>query len=118
MNKNIWILDDDFSICEALKVVLEDVGHNVTRFESGKDLMKELEDKIPDVLLMDVLLTNENGLDIAKAIKDQKRYEKLPLILMSANSIDQEEIAASHGQAFLRKPFDIYELVDLVNKYA
>jgi two-component system, OmpR family, phosphate regulon response regulator PhoB len=118
MVKNIWILDDDFSICEALKVILEDVGHEVKRFETGRELVKDLDSTMPDIVLMDVLLTNENGLEIAKAIKDQNRYKHLPLILMSANNVNQADIEASHAQALLRKPFDIYDLVDLVNKYA
>jgi two-component system, OmpR family, phosphate regulon response regulator PhoB len=115
MSKQIWILDDDFSIGEALTVVLEDVGHKVHRFETGKDLMSQLEKELPDILLMDVLLTNENGIDIAQSLKTQPQFENLTLIIMSANKIDEEDIKRSRAKAFLRKPFDIYDLVDLVN---
>ncbi len=117
MSKQIWILDDDYSICEALTVILEDVGHQVKRFESSKQLFLNLDGEIPDILLMDVLLTNENGLDIAQNLKNQNKFKHLPLIIMSANNIDNEEIRQSKAKAFLRKPFDIYDLVDLVNKH-
>jgi DNA-binding NtrC family response regulator len=118
MSKLVWILDDDYAICEAIKVILEDIGHKVERFETGAQITTKLNERTPNIILMDVLLTNENGIEISSIIKKKRRFKDLVVILMSANALQPKDVAKSHAKAFLRKPFDIYDLIDLVEKYA
>lgn len=114
MNKEIWILDDDLSIVKALQAILSREGYTVEGFSKYKDLSQKLKKRIPDLLLLDVLLNNEDGLKLAKKLHDNKRYQKLPIVLVSANSISNESILESTATGFLKKPFNISDLSSVV----
>lgn len=117
MDKCIWILDDDINICEALEIILNDKSYKVRRFEYGAKLLKELKESIPDMLIMDVLLTKESGIQIAKNIRKTDRYKNIPILIMSANYVEDIRLKQTKAIGFLRKPFDMYELIEIVEKY-
>lgn len=112
--QSIWILDDDASICEALKIVLDDFGYNAESFDVSNKLLDRLKSERPDLVIMDILLGNEDGTTIAKNLKTNKKYKSIPIILMSANSTDKKKLLASKANSFIKKPFDIYNLINEV----
>lgn len=114
-NKKILIADDDESIVEAVKIVLEDEGYSVKTTVNGEDLY-EITD-YPDLFLIDIWLSGHNGRDICRYLKSKKETSSTPVIIISANK-DTEDIAKTAGaDAFLLKPFEIDDLVSLVVKF-
>ncbi len=114
MNKEVWILDDDLSIIKALYAILSREGYIVQGFSKFKDLSSQLKKKVPDLLLLDVLLNNEDGLKLAKKLHENNRYKNLPIVLVSANFISNESIIDSTATGFLKKPFNIADLSSVV----
>lgn len=113
---DIWILEDDDSIREIIKIVLEDNGYTTKSFSKCGVLETALKASLPDLLILDVLLQNENGIDISRRFRENPNLIDLPIILMSANIISKEAISFSKANDFLKKPFDIQSLIQIVTK--
>lgn len=114
MTNEIWVLDDDPYISKAIKALLERDGYKVTTFDKYKDLRTQLDFEIPHLILMDVLLNAEDGLELSKKLRESKRFSTIPVILISANNLSDETISNSKATAFLKKPFELKELQELV----
>lgn len=113
----VLIIDDDPAILEVIRIVLEDVGLDVETDMTGAFFEKNNSD-YPDLVLLDVLLAGQDGRDICKRIKSDKKTRHIPVILVSANSHKDVQRAAKESGAngFIAKPFDIYELVNIVQE--
>lgn len=112
----IMVADDDPAIVDALHLLLEDEGYHVMSTVDGGMVMK-LNNKLPDLLLLDIWMSGINGGDICRQLKKQSTTQNIPVILISANR-DTEMIARESGaEDFLLKPFDIDDLLEKIKKY-
>ena len=112
--KKIMVVDDDAGIVQALQLILEDEGYDVTAIMDGQ-AVKDMEADVPDLLLLDIWMSGLDGRDICRHLKSRDRTRNLPIIICSANR-DTENIAREAGaDGFLTKPF---ELDDLLGKVA
>lgn len=111
---NILLVDDSSEILDAMQYILEMEGYTV-RSVLGKDaMMEEIEEFAPDLIILDVLLSGDNGRDITKALKANEDTRDIPVILMSANHkwlLDYEECGAVN---IISKPFHLSDLTDKV----
>ncbi len=115
--KTVWILDDDDGILEATTIVLEEAGYSVLGFNTADELRKSLKDRKPNLLLLDVLLSGDDGCDITQKLKEEKATKEIPVLLMSANNNIENRCIESGASSFIRKPFDIFELESAVKEY-
>ncbi len=112
----VWIADDD----EAIRVVLEESlsssGFKTRTFSSGEELIKELENTKPDLVITDVQMPGMLGYDILKHINNN--FEDLPVIVMTAFADMQAAIESFGGGAFeyIPKPFDLEEAIEIINR--
>ena len=112
----VWIADDD----EAIRVVLEESlsssGFKTRTFSSGEELIKELENTKPDLVITDVQMPGMLGYDILKHINNN--FEDLPVIEMTAFADMQAAIESFGGGAFeyIPKPFDLEEAIEIINR--
>jgi two-component system alkaline phosphatase synthesis response regulator PhoP len=104
----IWVVDDDPSLKEAMKVILEEEGYEVDTFDNSTDLFHHIKTRNPAVILLDVILGRENGLEICKNIKN--RFDT-SVILVSANNFTHKELNNSKADVFIQKPFELKTLV-------
>ncbi|MGI8419504.1 MAG: response regulator [Candidatus Levyibacteriota bacterium] len=111
----ILVADDDPAIVDSIKYLLEDEGYEVETTVNGETVGKMFEHK-PDLLLLDIWMSGQDGRDICKALKSQNTTKHIPIIMISANK-DTEHIAKEAGaDDFLGKPFDIDALLKKVKK--
>ena len=117
MSQRILVVDDEESILEVVQIVLEGEGYLVqTSMDSS--FLQTLTSPLPDVILLDFLLAGEDGREISKRIKANPQLQHIPVIMLSAHS-DASKVADDSGaDAFLEKPFDVDDLIDIVQKYA
>ncbi|MBC9073507.1 nitrogen regulation protein NR(I) [Thauera sp. CAU 1555] len=114
----VWIVDDDRSIRWVLEKALgrEDIPHR--SFTSASEALLALEDEAqpPKVLVSDIRMPGESGLDLLQKVK--ARHPQLPVIIMTAYSDLESAVAAFQGGAFeyLPKPFDVDQAVALVRR--
>lgn len=116
-SKIVLLAEDDEGIIQVVKMILENEGYTVLTAENEKEVMKILQKEVPGLVLLDVSLGGSNGGDIAKKIKQSEKTQKLPVVIVSANSETKEIAAASGADGFLLKPFDIDILISTVKKY-
>jgi DNA-binding response OmpR family regulator len=117
--KKILVVDDDADILDALRLVLEDAGYEVTTTEKGEyaENLRDTNGGLPDVLLLDVLLSGKDGRLICQKLKSQEETRHIPIIMMSARPNAKQSAKAIGADNFLAKPFDIVELLTTVAHY-
>jgi DNA-binding response OmpR family regulator len=115
--KKILLIDDDPGILEALTLILEGEGYEIeTIIKVSKDINRKLKKFHPDLILLDMLLSGLDGRDIAKNLKANPKYKKIPIIMLSAHPNAKREAMACGANYFIAKPFDMNELIALVKK--
>ena len=112
----IWVSDDDNAIRIILEESLSSAGFDVKTFSSGDDVVNELMNDKPDLILTDVQMPGMLGYDLLKHVNDN--YENIPVIIMTAFTDMQAAIDAYGGGAFeyIPKPFDLEEAIITVKK--
>ena len=116
MNKNIYVVEDNDDIRELVQYLLESEKYNVTGFANVTDFNKQIEVTTPDMMVLDVMLPDGNGMDVCNKLKSKENTKHIPILLMSANTnvayISKESLADD----FIAKPFDIDDLIAKVKK--
>lgn len=112
--KSILIVDDEISSTEVLAFILREEGFQVTVASNGRQALDRLDTAAPDLIITDYMMPVMNGVEMAKAVRRQQRYARLPILMMSGVG---EAALRSHGDTydrFLRKPFDLEALLEAV----
>ncbi len=114
----IWLVDDDASIRWVLERALRNGGMAPRAFEAAESALEALRRESPDVLITDIRMPGQSGLDLLKKIRDAR--PALPVIVMTDHSDLGSAVSAYEGGAFeyLPKPFDIDQAVALVRRAA
>ncbi|MCB0391614.1 MAG: response regulator transcription factor [Bdellovibrionales bacterium] len=109
---NALLVDDEQDICESVKDLLELENINVQFIINPHDLPFLLEEKLPDVLLLDQNLAGQRGTDWILKIKEQRRYAHIPIIMLTGNQGEQDKVEALNIGAddYVVKPFSPSEL--------
>ncbi len=116
IKKKILVADDDPGILEALTYMLEDEGYEVRTSVDG-NVIPIMKDDQPDLLLLDLWMSGQNGSDICRELKSNTNTSHIPVIIISANR-DTKAIAFACGaDDFLTKPFEMEDLLKMVKKY-
>lgn len=112
----IYIVEDDVNIREIERYALKNSGFETMEFECGKDMYKALEKKVPNLILLDIMLPNEDGLDILASLRKTKATKKIPIIMVTAKSTELDKVKGLDLGAddYMTKPFGIMELISRV----
>ena len=115
-NKQIYIVDDDESVCRALKLLMMTYGFVVQTFYSAEKFLSTVLNTSPGCLIMDVYMPGLNGWEAQQELI--KTGSDRPVIFITADKNgDLKDKALQAGAAgFLQKPFNDQELVDLINR--
>ena len=116
MNKKILVADDDTAIVESTKLILEEFGYDVDTTNDGKTISKMKKD-FPDVLLLDIWMSGQDGREICKKLKKDKRTKHIPVIIISASRDVKASATAAGANDFLAKPFDMHDLLQKIAKW-
>jgi CheY-like chemotaxis protein len=110
----ILLADDDYTMVALLKTLLTMEGYQVaTLMDKAGDILENIREANPDVLLIDIYLGNCNGLDIVRQIRQSLDLNHLKIIM--ASGVDKtEECLAAGADAFLLKPYMPNELFDIL----
>lgn len=113
--KRIIIIEDDLNILEAMQMILEDEGYEVVGLTNGRNL--KIDGSMPDLMLLDVFLPDVSGEEIAIRLKSEAKTRSLPIILISGNNNLREIAKRTRADGYLEKPFELTDVVRLVEKY-
>lgn len=116
-NRKILICDDDEGILDMLSLILEDTGLVVIPESNSLKVKSILEAQHPDLIILDLWMPVLSGDQVLKSIRANKATHSIPVIVISA-STDGKDIALQAGATdFLAKPFDVDELINMVDSY-
>lgn len=112
----IYIVEDDDSIREIEEFALKNAGHNVLGFTCAKDFYKKIEDIIPDLCLIDIMLPDEDGNEICKKLRRNQDTKNIPIIMVTAKTTELDLVKGIENGAddYVKKPFSIMELISRV----
>src|SRR5262249_27522481 len=116
--QKIPVGDDEPQIRKLVRRVLEDKGYHVTEAARGHQALQLLKEQTPDLVVLDAMLPEVHGFDIAKRMKGTERYGHIPIVMISAVYRGwrfAEDLKASYGvDAYLEKPFKMADLLRAV----
>lgn len=115
--KLILVVDDEVGVAEVLQAILGDAGYRVHVAMNGREALEQLATELSDLLLLDYMMPVMNGGDVLRAMHADARLVQVPVVLMSSLDRSVIERKASGYVAFLRKPFRIDEVLDLVARH-
>src|SRR5690554_1626131 len=116
MIKKILLVDDNESILDAVSMVLEDAGYLVDQTLKGDEVYQKIAKFMPDLILLDVLLSKKDGRDICKKIKANEKTKHIPIIMISAHPNAEKSIKECGAEFFLAKPFETDVLLQTIKQ--
>ncbi|WP_158797461.1 response regulator transcription factor [Pedobacter sp. L105] len=117
MAKQIYILEDDEDIRFIVSYILNEIGYEVTEAETLKQFHQQLETGLPDLMLLDIMLPDGNGLELCEELKKDPAISHIPIIMMSAHAAQEFVQEKACAQDFISKPFDLDNLTNMIRKY-
>ncbi len=113
MDERILIIDDEENIVELLKFNLELNNYEVEFAYDGKLGMQKIKDWKPDLILLDIMLPEVDGITISQIIKKEEALKDIPIIMMTAKSQDSDKFIGFESGAddYITKPFVVKELI-------
>jgi two-component system alkaline phosphatase synthesis response regulator PhoP len=112
----IYLVEDEDSIRELVLYTLDNSGLEAKGFAEGKSFWQAMEEKKPDLVLLDIMLPGEDGLSILKKLRSSK-FSRLPVIMLTAKGSEYDKVSGLDGGAddYIAKPFGLMELKARVN---
>ena len=112
----IYIVEDDESIREIEEFSLKNAGHTVYGFGDAKGLYHQMDAVLPDLLVADLMLPDENGNEIVKKLRKDPKTRMLPIIMVTAKTTDIDLVRGMEDGAddYIKKPFSVMELISRV----
>ena len=115
MKQKILIADDDESIRDIFKIILAKAGYDIELKEDANEIFKN-NFKIPDLFLIDKLLSGVDGLDVCRHLKNNPATSNIPIVMVSA-SPDIGAMALKAGaDDFVEKPFELSYLLKVIER--
>jgi DNA-binding response OmpR family regulator len=120
ITKKILVIEDDKDIRDTIVYILQEENYEVIASEDSK-ILKSINDHKPDLVLLDNWLTDwksdANGQQLSKELKSNPATSHIPVIIISAVSNIKEIAEAGLADGYLRKPFDLNELIQIVKHH-
>ncbi len=112
----IYIVEDDDNIREIEEYALINAGHKVVGLSCAEDFFHQIDEIVPDLCLVDIMLPDENGNEIVKKLRMNPGTRKLPIIMVTAKTTELDLVKGIEDGAddYIKKPFSIMELLSRV----
>lgn len=112
----IYILEDDRNIREIEEIALKNAEYEVVSFETAAEFGKRLKERVPDLLLLDLMLPDADGLRLVTQLRQNVMTRSLPVIMVTAKTTEIDKVRGldSGADDYLTKPFSVMELISRV----
>lgn len=111
--KLVYCIEDDQGIRELITCALNTADFEAVGFEEFREFQPELKKRTPDLILLDIMLPNKDGLEILKFLKKEDSYKNIPVIMLTAKSSETDKVRGLELGAddYITKPFGVLELL-------
>ena len=109
----IFCVEDEQNICELEVYTLQSVGMEAQGCGSGRELFALLEKQMPELIVLDIMLPDEDGVSILRRLRADKRYANIPVIMATAKGSEFDKVKGldSGADDYIAKPFGMLEMV-------
>lgn len=109
----IYFVEDDSSIRELVLYTLNNSGYEAQGFEKPSDFWRAMDRKLPQLIMLDIMLPEEDGLRILKKLRNASSTKRLPIIILTAKGTEYDKVIGldSGADDYLSKPFGMMELI-------
>lgn len=118
--KKILLVEDEEDVCKILAYRLRKVGFDILVANDGETGLKEAQEKIPDLVILDLMLPAMSGEEVCKTIRedDRKEIQSIPIIMLTAKSKVADRIVGKviGANQYMMKPFDFNQLLQEINR--
>jgi two-component system phosphate regulon response regulator PhoB len=117
MAAKVFLVEDEQSIITLVEYNLKKEGFKVQFSSNGEEALKEIKAQEPDIVLLDWMLPDLSGLDICKSLKKDKKFQDIPIIMLTAKGQEEDKVSALNAGAddYITKPFGHAELIARIN---
>ena len=118
-NRQILLVEDDLYASETLKFALEAKGHKVALATNGRDALNMVNNEIPQLIILDIMMPKMDGYHFCRLLKFDARFQHIPVIIVSSKiqEADKKLGLACGGNEYITKPYDLNMLINTVEKY-
>ena len=119
-NKRLLLVDDEPNILVPIEFLMKQQGFQVEKAFNGQEALDNMKANRPDIVILDVMMPEMDGFEVAKQIRSNPAYDKTQIIFLTAKGThqDRKDGYSSGGEVYLTKPFDNDELVSVVTEMA
>lgn len=117
MKKCIYVVEDNNSLREVIEFLLVEEQYEVKTCPTMKDFWQQMQNFLPDMVVLDVVLPDGSGIDICTQLKQSAKTHDIPVMMMSANNHLNKIKSKCDAEAYINKPFDINDFIKRVEKY-
>jgi len=122
--KNILLVDDDPDFVEAVKVIVENGGYNVRVAYDGQEGLEAVEEELPDLIVLDVMMPVMNGHEACAKLKGDEKTSSIPIILLTAvadrvttSTYTHRDMLESEADDYIPKPVEPNDLLELITTW-
>lgn len=110
--EKILVVDDEIHIVELIKYNLEGSGYKIYTAYDGREALKTVEEKYVDLIILDLMMPEVDGLEVCKTLKKNEKTERIPIIMLTAKGEEFDKILGLELGAddYITKPFSVREL--------
>lgn len=115
--RSIMVVDDNPDIITIVKTILEGKGYNVSSASSGPELLNHLKTQTPDLIILDIMMPEMDGLEVLGRLKGATEWASIPVILLTAK-VQYEDVLGGYklgADYYITKPFTSTQLVNGIN---
>jgi CheY-like chemotaxis protein len=117
-SSTVMVVDDHGDIRETLAMILEDAGFDVVTAADGRDALRQLHDgPRPQLILLDLMMPNMDGWEFRRRQEADTDLSAIPVVLLSGVNDVHRQVLPLHADGYLRKPFDIDTMLEVVRSY-
>lgn len=115
---SVMVVDDEPMTRTLLQLMLAPADCEVDEAEDGLEALEKIKDKLPDVMILDVMMPNMDGITLCRVLRDDARTADLPIILLSAktNAEAIQEGLLAGANKYLTKPVSRHDLVSSIEE--
>lgn len=114
------IVDDEPDVLETIGTIIEHEGYEIVKVKNGQDCLEKIEKKIPDLILLDIMMPGLTAREVVNGIYKKKKFSKIKIIYVTAVDLSEKEkkdlLKQKQVIAFIQKPFKIEEITSNVRK--
>ncbi len=116
MKPSVLVVDDEPNIVVSLEFLMKQAGYDARIARNGEEALKALEERAPDLMLLDVMMPKRNGYDVCQTVRADPRRAEVRIIMLTpkGRDVEREKGLALGADDYITKPFSTHEVMEWV----